>query len=242
MKNSLTRQSAGEAAILNAAVRLFSANGYDAVSMREVASEAGVSKANIYHHFDSKEALYRAILHQSAEDLAGLVETLAEGAGSFESRIAEFAAGHLKHLDGNPLFLRRSALGRQHLRQIGVLGTTEDLQGGQDSDRLAGGPQQRVDPLGDLILDGLLLIGPKKLDHVPAAGLGLEDQTEEEEVAFLVDGLAIQTEVERVFSLVAVRHRIDETHHDFALRRSLEFLEKAAEVALVGDKVLDESR
>ena len=106
MKNSLTRQSAGEAAILNAAVRLFSANGYDAVSMREVASEAGVSKANIYHHFDSKEALYRAILHQSAEDLAGLVETLAEGAGSFESRIAEFASGHLKHLDGNPLASR----------------------------------------------------------------------------------------------------------------------------------------
>jgi TetR/AcrR family transcriptional regulator len=106
MKNSLSRQSAGEAAILDAAVRLFSANGYDAVSMREVASEAGVSKANIYHHFDSKEGLYRAILQQSAEDLSGLVETLAEGAGSFESRIAEFAAGHLRHLDGNPLASR----------------------------------------------------------------------------------------------------------------------------------------
>jgi TetR/AcrR family transcriptional regulator len=106
MKNSAPGQSAGEAAILDAAVTLFSANGYNAVSMREVASEAGVSKANIYHHFDSKEALYRAILDQSADDLSGLVETLAEGSGSFESRIAEFAAGHLQHLDGNPLASR----------------------------------------------------------------------------------------------------------------------------------------
>jgi TetR/AcrR family transcriptional regulator len=106
MKNSAPGRSAGEAAILDAAVKLFSANGYDAVSMREVASEAGVSKANIYHHFESKEALYRAILDQSADDLARLVETLAGNSGSFESRITEFAAGHLQHLNGNPLASR----------------------------------------------------------------------------------------------------------------------------------------
>lgn len=106
MKNFKSGQSAGEAAILDAAVMLFSAHGFDAVSMREVASEAGVSKANIYHHFESKEALYRAILEQSADDLSGLVETLAESSGSFESRISEFATGHLQHLDANPLASR----------------------------------------------------------------------------------------------------------------------------------------
>ena len=106
MKNSTAGQSAGQAAILDAAVQLFAANGFDAVSMREVANEAGVSKANIYHHFESKESLYRAILDQSAEDLSGLVETLAESSGSFESRITEFAAGHLQHLDANPLASR----------------------------------------------------------------------------------------------------------------------------------------
>lgn len=106
MKNPVTPQSAGETAIVDAAVRLFSKQGYSAVSMREVAAEAGVSKANIYHHFASKEALYLAILRQSADDLAGLVESLAGGAGSFESRIAEFAAGHLNHLYANPLASR----------------------------------------------------------------------------------------------------------------------------------------
>jgi len=106
MNNTATEQSAGETAILDAAVELFSAKGFNAVSMREIASSAGVSKANIYHHFESKEALYRAILDQSARELSGLVESLADGRGSYESRIAEFAVGHLQHLDANPLASR----------------------------------------------------------------------------------------------------------------------------------------
>jgi TetR/AcrR family transcriptional regulator len=106
MSNTATEQSAGETAILDAAVRLFSASGFNAVSMREIAASAGVSKANIYHHFDSKEALYRAILDQSASELSGLVEMLAEGSGSYESRIAEFAVGHLQHLEKNSLASR----------------------------------------------------------------------------------------------------------------------------------------
>jgi len=101
MKSTDPRQSAGHAAILDAAINLFSEQGFDAVSMREIARSAAVSKANIYHHFESKEALYFAILEQSASDLAGLVENLAEGGGSFESRIEEFATGHLDHLKKN---------------------------------------------------------------------------------------------------------------------------------------------
>lgn len=106
MKKTATVQSAGETAILDAAVELFSARGFNAVSMREIASSAGVSKANIYHHFDSKEALYRAILEQSARELSGLVESLAQGRGSYASRITEFAAGHLQHLEANSLASR----------------------------------------------------------------------------------------------------------------------------------------
>jgi AcrR family transcriptional regulator len=59
------RQSAGEKAILEAAVQLFSKNGFDGVSMRDIAEAAGVSKSNIYHHFKSKRVLYRSILRAS---------------------------------------------------------------------------------------------------------------------------------------------------------------------------------
>lgn len=103
---SATGRSAGESAILNAAVKLFSEKGYDAVSMRGVAEEAGVSKANIYHHFNSKEDLYRAIVCASAAELSSLISNLAESTGTFESRILDFAIQHLGHLEGNALSSR----------------------------------------------------------------------------------------------------------------------------------------
>jgi TetR/AcrR family transcriptional regulator len=104
--STMPERSAGETAILGAAVKLFSEKGYDAVSMRGVAEQAGVSKANIYHHFESKEALYRAILFTSATELSGLVSDLAGSTGSLDSRILEFALAHLGHLEGNALTSR----------------------------------------------------------------------------------------------------------------------------------------
>ena len=86
-----TAPSAGEVAILDAAVQLFSVYGYDGVSMRRIAEAAGVSKANIYHHFASKQALYFAIMRRSAEELTALLENLAEGKGSFNQRLQAFA-------------------------------------------------------------------------------------------------------------------------------------------------------
>lgn len=101
-----TAQSAGELSILDAAVRLFSESGYDGVSMRRIAEEAGVSKANIYHHFASKEALYFAIMRQSAAELTTLLQGLAEGAGPFDQRLQAFAQAHLKHLFDNDMRVR----------------------------------------------------------------------------------------------------------------------------------------
>jgi TetR/AcrR family transcriptional regulator len=91
-------QSPGEAAILTAGVRLFAEQGFDGVSMRGVAQAAGVSKANIYHHFSSKEALYLAILQSSATETAGLIENLADGTGCFDERLKEFSKAYQRHL------------------------------------------------------------------------------------------------------------------------------------------------
>jgi len=100
------QQSAGEIAILDAAANLFSEQGYDRVSMRLIAEAAGVSKANIYHHFGSKEALYFAIMQASAHKLSALLENLAEGKGDFGQRLRVFAAAHLRHLFDNATTLR----------------------------------------------------------------------------------------------------------------------------------------
>lgn len=48
-------------AILVAALPIFAAKGFDAVTTREVAEAAGVSEALLYRHFDSKRQMYEAI-------------------------------------------------------------------------------------------------------------------------------------------------------------------------------------
>ena len=50
-------------AILERAARLIYDRGYDATSMQDIADAAGLTKAGLYHHVDSKEALLLAIMH-----------------------------------------------------------------------------------------------------------------------------------------------------------------------------------
>lgn len=45
------------AQILKSAARVFAEQGFDRASMAMLASECGISKANIYHYYDSKDAL-----------------------------------------------------------------------------------------------------------------------------------------------------------------------------------------
>lgn len=55
------------AAILEAAKRLFTAHGFDGVSMDQIAAEAGVSKLTVYSHFGDKEALFAAAVKAHCE-------------------------------------------------------------------------------------------------------------------------------------------------------------------------------
>ena len=53
--------------ILETATRLFSSQGYGSTSLSQVANEAGVSKALIFWHFDSKEKLFQSSLQRALE-------------------------------------------------------------------------------------------------------------------------------------------------------------------------------
>ena len=48
--------------ILDAAVRRFAIAGYDAASVDDICSEAGVSKGAFYHHFPTKQAIFLALM------------------------------------------------------------------------------------------------------------------------------------------------------------------------------------
>lgn len=53
-----------KAQILQAALELFSQVGYEAASMNDLASKCDLSKAAIYHYFDSKDAILIALTEQ----------------------------------------------------------------------------------------------------------------------------------------------------------------------------------
>lgn len=49
--------------ILERAARLIFQSGYEATSMQEIAEACGLTKAGLYHHIKTKEALLLAIMH-----------------------------------------------------------------------------------------------------------------------------------------------------------------------------------
>ncbi len=104
--------SRGETAIIKGAARLFSERGFDGVSMRDIADAAGVSKANIYHHFASKQALYVAVLSARAAETRALLEELSEREVPFAERARRFVSAHLasilEHSQTFRLLLRES--------------------------------------------------------------------------------------------------------------------------------------
>lgn len=64
--------------ILQAAKGLFAERGYDGVSISDIAGASGVSKANIFHHFESKEGLYLAVIASVVARIPDQAERFAE--------------------------------------------------------------------------------------------------------------------------------------------------------------------
>jgi AcrR family transcriptional regulator len=58
------------------ALQLFSTQGYEATSMRQIGDALGINKASLYYHFSSKEAILRSLFEErgsEAEDLVSWV-------------------------------------------------------------------------------------------------------------------------------------------------------------------------
>ena len=53
--------------ILNAALDLFSVQGYEATSIAQLADAVGIRKASLYSHFESKQAILDALLQATLE-------------------------------------------------------------------------------------------------------------------------------------------------------------------------------
>lgn len=67
------QKAATQASILQAALEIFSEQGFEGASTREIAAKAGVHHALIKYHFDNKDALWRAavsfLFQRQAEEM-----------------------------------------------------------------------------------------------------------------------------------------------------------------------------
>jgi AcrR family transcriptional regulator len=77
-------------ALLREGRRLFAAQGYGAVGLAEIVRAAGVTKGALYHHFDSKAELFRAVLEEVQQEVGRRV---AEAAGVHRERWTQLTVG-----------------------------------------------------------------------------------------------------------------------------------------------------
>jgi AcrR family transcriptional regulator len=108
--------------LLDAALELFSRQGYTGTTTRQIAAQAGVTEAVIYRHFPNKEELYWAVLESQCgqrRDKAGEVEVL-KSEGDDEAAFAAVAEAILRRNqeDGRfPRLLLYSALENHRLSE-----------------------------------------------------------------------------------------------------------------------------
>ena len=62
--------------ILDGARQVFRLNGYAAASIDQIINQSGVSKGAIYHHFDSKDALFNSLVAAEAERIARVLPSI----------------------------------------------------------------------------------------------------------------------------------------------------------------------
>jgi AcrR family transcriptional regulator len=74
-------------AILDAALALFRDRGYDATTMRAIATEAGVSVGNAYYYFDSKEQLIQGFYDRIQVAHAAAAQPILDRETTLEARL-----------------------------------------------------------------------------------------------------------------------------------------------------------
>ncbi|BAV34250.1 TetR family transcriptional regulator [Sulfuricaulis limicola] len=94
------------ARILVAAEAQFADHGFDAASMSAIAERAGVSKANVFHHFSSKHALYQAVLRHAIREVTRQLQQMGSHSGAVAIDLAQFARGHLSSILEHDRFAR----------------------------------------------------------------------------------------------------------------------------------------
>lgn len=149
--------------ILEGAHAVFTARGFDAASMRDIAAAANVSKGTLYVYFEDKERLFIALIEREREkQKQGMYEALADdpdladALGNFGERLVKLITG------GFALSAHRIVLGvAERMPDLGrEFYVRGPMQGAQ---RLAAFLIRRVE-LGELVIEDPALAAAQFVD------------------------------------------------------------------------------
>jgi len=100
------KESGNRALILEVALELFAARGYDAVGVQEIVEAAGVTKPTLYHYFGSKRGLLEALVREHAGAFLGELRGAAAYGRNLPATLDRVAAVYLGFAATRPVFCR----------------------------------------------------------------------------------------------------------------------------------------
>jgi AcrR family transcriptional regulator len=90
-----------EEQILAVARQLFASNGYEATGIVDIARAAGVTRPVVYKHFESKEAIYLAVLREARRALMVELTAAITGESQPVDQIHKAADAYFRYVERN---------------------------------------------------------------------------------------------------------------------------------------------
>jgi len=84
--------------ILSEAQKLFARFGFNKTTVDEIASAAHMAKSTLYHHFPSKEEIFRGVIERESQDLAKKIRDAVEAAELPKEKLRSYVATRMSHL------------------------------------------------------------------------------------------------------------------------------------------------
>jgi AcrR family transcriptional regulator len=151
------------ALILREAGRLFARHGYAGTRLDDVAAAAHVTKPMVYRHFESKKALYLALLEKHEADLP----TFLEGRVELDS-ILDHWLDYVRENSPAWVMLFRDSSGDDEIRERRgrVSLRAREVLAGFIAERAASRiPADQVEPTAELLTSGLAGLALWWIDH-----------------------------------------------------------------------------
>jgi AcrR family transcriptional regulator len=192
---SRLRAPARRTRIEEAGLEAFASRGYDATSVGEIATAAGVTRTVLYDHFPSKKALYLWLLERESAQLVDHVATRILAEGSHEERMRHAIDAFLSFVQTHPLAWQ--IISREGAGDSEIASTEDELRARSTeaarsllaADLLAAGvdpTSERAEVLVELTASAVEGIARWAHDHPSVP----RDQLVESTMELLWDGLA----------------------------------------------------